>query len=94
MSCASSNGEILDLEEEVVRAAKRACGASATSMSVHLPSDPRRYREGVLQASLEWMQRDYGEQRGLHSGPNEASRLERADDVSLEKLLEQELSWG
>lgn len=51
------------------------------------------YRNGVLQVSLESMQRDHDEYRGVHSGLNWASGEVGSEEVSLEKSLEQELLW-
>lgn len=39
------------------------------------------------------MQRDSDEYGGMKSGPSAAGRKAADDDVSLEKLLEQELLW-
>lgn len=81
------NGEILDLEEVVLPAGKQARGASAASTSVHLPAIFVVYRKRVLGVSLESVQSDYDEYRGVHSGPDVASREAGADDMSLEERL-------
>lgn len=54
--CDFENGKVFDLEEELVPAGKRACGANVTSSSVNLPAIPIVFREGVSRASLESVQ--------------------------------------
>lgn len=48
----------------------------------------------VLQATLESFQRDYDVYHGVHSGPSEASRESNANDISLERMFEQNFPWN
>lgn len=68
------NGEMFDLEEEVVSAGKRDHGVSATSTSIHLTASAVLYEEGVSRVSLKSVQSNFDEYREVLSDPNEASR--------------------
>lgn len=70
-----------------------ASSASAASTSLYLSAILVLYRDRVLRVSLESVQGDYDEYRGMKAGSDEASREVSADGVSLEELLEQELLW-
>lgn len=70
-------------------AGKCAHGTSATSTLAHLPASPIVYRDGVSRDSLELVQRDRDEYRGMQSAADETSREAGADEASLEELLEQ-----
>lgn len=91
MSYDCENWKVLDLEEEIVPAGKRARSASVTSASVVFPAIPFLYQNGVLWASLETVKPDYDEYRRVHSARKESSRTVGADGVSLEEWVKQKL---
>lgn len=46
-----------------------------------------------IKSWVRFVQRDYDEYHGVHTGSNEASGKAGADDVSWEELFDEELLW-
>lgn len=69
-------------------AGRSACNAIVESTSVNLHLISVVYQNEVSRASLELVQGEYVEHRGVHSSPNVGKRESGADGASLKELLE------
>lgn len=94
MSFNFETGEVTELKVETMQANKRMRDSGDVSTFLALPVVPVYFPSGDLQATFEAVQLDYDKYRCLAEKRDVAEKLEAADGVDLDALLEEDLQWG